>query len=78
MREYKTCLKCFNAGGNIDITFVTLYDFISVQPTKVQTVIISVTDYGNGSDKLIIRNSIKKAKDLKGTKILLPINTISM
>ncbi len=76
-REYKTCLKWFKAG-NLDITFMTLYDFISVQPTKVPTVIIGITDYSNGGDKLIVRNYIKNAKDLKGTKILLPSNTISM
>ena len=75
--KYATCLRWFKAG-NLDITFMTLYDFISIQPTKLPTVIIGVTDYSNGGDKIIARNSIKKPADLKGKKILLPSDTISL
>jgi hypothetical protein len=77
MEKYEICLKWFKAG-NLDITFMTLYDFISIQPTKVPTVILGVTDYSNGGDKFIVRNSIKNAKDLKSKKILLSSNTISL
>lgn len=77
MEEYETCLRWFGAG-NIDITFMTLYDYISIQPTKVPTVILGVTDYSSGGDKLIVRKSIKNPNDLRNKKILLPTNTISL
>ena len=77
MEKYEACLKWFKAG-NLEITFMTLYDFLSIQPTKVPTVILGVTDYSNGGDKVIVRNSVKTAKDLKSKKILLPSNTISL
>ena len=48
--KYATCLRWFKAG-NLDITFMTLYDFISIQPTVLPTVIIGVTDYSNGERK---------------------------
>ena len=75
--KYATCLRWFKAG-NLDITFMTLYDFISIQPTKLPSAIIGVTDYSNGGDKIIVRNSIKKAADLRRKKILLPTDTISL
>jgi len=77
IEKYDTCLKWFEAG-NVDITFMTLYDFISIQPTKDPTVIIGITDYSNGGDKLIVKNSINSATDLKDKNILLPSHTISL
>jgi len=77
LEKYETCLKWFEAG-NIDITFMTLYDFIAIQPTKEATVIIGITDYSNGGDKLIIKNTIHKPYDLKNQSILLPSQTISL
>lgn len=76
-KSYDTCIRWFNSGS-LDITFMTLYDFIAIQPTKHPTVILGITDYSNGGDKIIARKSIKEAKDLKGKKILLPSNTISL
>ncbi|OUS30479.1 hypothetical protein A9Q99_05860 [Gammaproteobacteria bacterium 45_16_T64] len=76
-KNYETALKWFKAG-NVDVTFMTLYDFISMQPTKQPTLILGVTDYSNGGDKLILRNTIKKAEDLRGKKVLLASNTISL
>lgn len=77
MKKYETCLMWFQAG-NLEITFMTLYDFISIQPTEVPSVILGVTDYSNGGDKIIVRNSLKNGKDLRSKKILLPSNTISL
>ena len=77
MTKYTTCLRWFKAG-NLDVTFMTLFDFISIQPTQLPSVIIGVTDYSNGGDKIIVRNSIRNAADLKGKKILLPSDTISL
>jgi len=77
IEKYDTCLKWFEAG-NVDITFMTLYDFISIQPTKDPTVIIGITDYSNGGDKLIVKKTIKTAMDLKDKQILLPSRTISL
>lgn len=76
-RKYESSLKWFKAG-NLDITFMTLYDFVSLQPTKLPTVILGVTDYSYGGDKIIVRNDIKKPQQLKGKKILLASNTISL
>ncbi|TQV84371.1 ABC transporter substrate-binding protein [Aliikangiella coralliicola] len=77
IKKYETSLKWFRAG-NLDVTFMTLYDFISIQPSKTPTVILGVTDYSNGGDKIILRNDIKKISDLRGKKILLASNTISL
>lgn len=76
-KKYETTIKWFKAG-NLDVTFMTLYDFISIQPTKVPTVILGVTDYSNGGDKIIFRNEIKKPTDLKGKKVVLATDTISL
>ena len=75
-KEYETTLKWFWAG-NVEVTFMTLYDFISIQPTKTPTVILGVTDYSSGGDKIIFRNDIKKPCDLKGKKVLLA-STLSL
>lgn len=77
LKTYDSTLKWFKAG-NLDVTFMTLYDFISIQPTKKPVVILGVTDYSNGGDKIILRKSIKKPSDLKGKKIVLASNTISL
>lgn len=77
IKKYETTLKWFKAG-NLEVTFMTLYDFISLQPTQKPTVILGITDYSNGGDKIILRNNIKKPRDLKGKKVLLASNTISL
>ena len=77
LKTYDSTLKWFKAG-NLDVTFMTLYDFISIQPTKKPVVILGITDYSNGGDKIILRKSIKKPSDLKGKKIVLASNTISL
>jgi len=77
MKNYEVTLKWFKAG-NVDVTFMTLYDFISIHPTKHPVVILGITDYSNGGDKIILRNNIKKPSDLKGKKIALANNTISL
>ncbi len=77
MKDYETTLRWFKAG-NLDITFMTLYDFISIQPTKAPVTILGVTDYSNGGDKIILRKNIKTPSDLKGKKVVLASNTISL
>jgi len=77
MKEYESAIKWFKAG-NLEVTFMTLYDFISIQPTKTPVVILGVTDYSNGGDKIIFRKNIKTPTDLKGKKIVLASNTISL
>lgn len=76
-KEYESTLKWFKAG-NLEVTFMTLYDFISIQPTKDPTIILGVTDYSHGGDKIILRKEIKQPTDLIGKKILLASNTISL
>ena len=77
MTTYESTIKWFKAG-NLDVTFMTLYDFISIQPTKKPVVILGVTDYSNGGDKIIFRKNIKTPADLKGKKVVLASNTISL
>lgn len=77
IKKYESAIKWFKAG-NLDVTFMTLYDFISIQPTKSPVVILGVTDYSNGGDKIIFRKNIKTPADLKGKKVVLATNTVSL
>lgn len=77
LKKYESTLKWFKAG-NLEVTFMTLYDFISIHPTKEPVVILGVTDYSHGGDKIILRKNIKKPTDLKGKKIVLASNTVSL
>ena len=75
--SYDTCLKWFEAG-NLDVTFMTFYDFIALQPTKEPTVILAITDYSYGGDKIILKNTIKTGDKLKNKKIILSSDSISL
>ena len=73
--KYATCIDGF-VKGKIDVTFMTIYDFIATQRENPNGVIIAVQDYSNGGDGIIIREDIVSAADLKDTKIGLPTEAI--
>nr|WP_256489394.1 ABC transporter substrate-binding protein [Pleionea sp. CnH1-48] len=76
-RDYVQCIKGFDQGS-ADITFLTLFDFISLHPLKHPGKVLAITDYSHGGDKVILRNSIAKPKDIRGKKVILASDTISL
>ena len=72
--KYETCIDAFQAGVR-DMTFVTLYDFISMQRKKNNGIIIAATDYSAGGDAIVFHQS---SSDLKGKSLGLQSNSISL
>jgi hypothetical protein len=75
--KYATCINGF-AQGKYDITFMTLYDFIATQRDNPNGVIIAATDYSSGGDGVVVRKNISSAADLKGKKLGLQADAISL
>lgn len=75
--KYGTCIDGF-ALGKYDMTFMTLYDFIATQRDNPNGVIIAATDYSSGGDGVVLRGGIASASDLKGKKIGLQTDAISL
>jgi hypothetical protein len=75
-RDYSTNVDRFK-DGVADITFLTLYDFIYTQLDKQDGVVIAITDYSSGGDKIFVRNDINAPPDLKGQLWVLQSNSIS-
>jgi len=76
-RKYKSCLNAFK-HGTVDVTFLTLYDFIYTQRYKQNAVVIAAQDYSFGGEKIFVRNDIQAASDLIGQTLLLQSNSISL
>ncbi len=76
-REYTTSIDRFK-GGVADITFLTLYDFIFTQQEGQDGVIIAITDYSSGGDKIVVSPNIKLPSGLIGKKWALQSNSISL
>ncbi len=75
--KYGTCINGF-ALGKYDITFMTLYDFIATQRDNPNGVIIAATDYSSGGDGVVLRGNVSSAAELKGKKIGLQTDAISL
>ncbi len=75
--KYGTCINGF-ALGKYDITFMTLYDFIATQRDNPNGVIIAATDYSSGGDGVVLRGNVSSAVELKGKKIGLQTDAISL
>ena len=75
--KYGTCIYGF-AAGKYDVTFMTLYDFIATQRDNPNGVIIAATDFSSGGDGVVLRNHISSAAALKGKKLGLQTDAISL
>lgn len=75
--KYATCINGF-AQGKYDVTFMTLYDFIATQRDNPNGVIIAATDFSSGGDGVILRKNISSASALKGKKLGLQADSISL
>jgi NitT/TauT family transport system substrate-binding protein len=75
--KYATCINGF-VQGKYDITFMTLYDFIATQRENPNGVIIAATDYSSGGDGVVLRKNISSASALKGKKLGLQADAISL
>ncbi|WDD96797.1 ABC transporter substrate-binding protein [Thalassomonas actiniarum] len=72
--KYETCVAAFQSGVR-DMTFVTLYDFISMQRVKNNGVILAATDYSSGGDGVVLHGN---SGSLNGKKLGLQSNSISL
>lgn len=75
--KYGTCIDGF-AVGKYDITFMTIYDFIATQRDNPNGVIIAATDYSAGGDGVVLRSEFSSASQLKGKKLGLQTDAISL
>jgi len=72
--KYETCVAAFQSGVR-DMTFVTLYDFISMQRIKNNGIILAATDYSSGGDGVVLHAN---SGSLNGKKLGLQSNSISL
>ncbi len=75
--KYATCIDGFTKG-EIDVTFMTIYDFIATQRVNPNGVIIAVQDFSNGGDGVVLRDNVSSAAGLKGQALGLPTEAISL
>ncbi|MCP4022928.1 MAG: hypothetical protein GY729_13895 [Desulfobacteraceae bacterium] len=76
-RSYTTNIDRFK-DDIADVTFLTLYDFLYTQRENENGVIISITDYSSGGDKIVVRPEVKSPADLLGKYWALQSNSISL
>ncbi|WP_108650209.1 type 2 periplasmic-binding domain-containing protein [Dongshaea marina] len=76
-KTYNTNVERFK-DGVADVAFLTLYDFIYTQSNQHNGVIIGITDYSNGGDKIMARQGLKMPDDLFGKSWVLQSNSISL
>lgn len=74
--NYRTCVNQF-IYGKLDITFLALYDFIRIQRQNQNGKIISITDYSNGGDKIVVKKNYEFKKG-KREIVYMQVDSISL
>jgi NitT/TauT family transport system substrate-binding protein len=72
---YSDSISAF-ASGQLDANSQTLSDTIPLASKGMKIKVILVNDNSNGNDALVVKNSIKTIKDLKGKKVAVETGAI--
>ncbi|NUN66478.1 ABC transporter substrate-binding protein [Pseudanabaena biceps] len=63
--------------GSQDMSFVTLWEVMQVDPSNDRPVVILVSDISHGSDGIVTRKGINSLEDLKGKKVGAKLGTVA-
>lgn len=63
--------------GSQDMSFVTLWEAMQVDPSNDRPVVILVADISHGSDGIVTRKGLNSLGDLKGKKVGAKLGTVS-
>lgn len=63
--------------GAQDMSFVTLWELMQIDPANDRPAVILVADISSGSDAIVARASVPSIKDLKGRKVSAKLGTVA-